>query len=181
LLHTSQAKIQEQPISAEEAHKLKEQEYQLQYAIAHNEQETKRSYQCVAEFQMCYNRSIQQIDKARQQINDKLRKVTSLMASWSSTVTHPNLSLIEYDSNKRSSYDVIKNLMEQAKSIKVWLWFIHPIPPVCFRERLASCTREYLKESTLWIMRLSLGRKLRAWYVLYTSYLLALAMEELYD
>ena len=114
-----QAKIQEQPISAEEAHKLKEQEYQLKYAIAHNEQETKTSYKCVAEFQMCYNRSIQQIDKARQQINDKLRKVTSLMASWSTTMSYPNLSLIEYDSNKRSSYEVIKNLTDQAKNIKV--------------------------------------------------------------
>ena len=114
-----QAKIQEQPISAEEAHKLKEQEYQLQYAIAHNEQETKRSYQCVAEFQMCYNRSIQQIDKARQQTNDKLRKVIGLMGSWSSTIPLQNLPLIKYNCHKRSSYEVIKNLMEQATSIKV--------------------------------------------------------------
>ena len=150
-----QAKIQEQPISAEEAHKLKEQEFQLQYAIAHNEQETKRSYQCVAEFQMCYNRSIQQIDKARQQINDKLRKVTSLMASWSTTMSYPNLSLIDYDSNKRSSYEVIKNLMDQAKSIKVQLQF-HVLCVkcmFCYREKLTSYMRECLKELISWKMR----------------------------
>ena len=114
-----QAKIKEQPISAEEAHKLKEQEYQLQYIIAQSEQETKRYYQCVAELQMSHNRSVQEIEQARQHINDKLRKVKSLMQPWASTIHCPELPLIDYDTGKRDDCEVFKRLMDQAKYLKV--------------------------------------------------------------
>lgn len=114
-----QDKIKEQPMSAEEAYKMKEQEYQLQYSIAQSEQETKRSYQCVAELQMSHNRSIQEIERARQQVNDKLRKITSLMVPWSSTLPCPELSLIDYDTSKRADCEVFKSLMDQAKYLKV--------------------------------------------------------------
>lgn len=114
-----QARIKEQPISAEEAYKLKEQEYQLQYAIAQSEQETKRHYQCVAELQMSHNRSIQEIEQARQQINDKLRRVTSLILPWASTLHCPELPLVDYDTSKRDDSEVFKSLLDQAKYLKV--------------------------------------------------------------
>lgn len=114
-----QARIKEQPISAEEAYKLKEQEYQLQYAIAQSEQETKRHYQCVAELQMSHNRSIQEIEQARQQINDKLRRVTSLILPWASTLQCPELPLVDYDTSKRDDSEVFKSLLDQAKYLKV--------------------------------------------------------------
>jgi len=119
-----QAKIKEQPISAEEAHKLKEQEYQLQYAIAQSEQETKRSYQSVAELQMLHNRSIQEIEQARQDINDKLRRITSLIMPWSSILPCPKLPLIDYDTSKRADCEVFKNLMDQAKYLKVYSYIV---------------------------------------------------------
>ena len=119
IIYSIQAKIKEQPISAEEAYKLKEQEYQLQYAIAQSEQETKRCYQCVAELQMSHNRSIQEIEQARQQINDRLRRITSLMLPWTSTLQCPELPLIDYDTSKRDDCEVFKSLMDQAKYLKV--------------------------------------------------------------
>ena len=114
-----QAKIKEQPISAEEAHKLKEQEYQLQYVIAQSEQDTKRYYQHVAELQMSHNRSLQKIERARQHINEKLCMVKSLMLPWASTIHRPELPLIDYDTGKRDDYEVFKRLMDQAKYLKV--------------------------------------------------------------
>ena len=98
---------------------MKEQKYQLQYAIAQSEQETKHCYQCVAELQMAHNRSIQEIEQARQHINDKLRKVTSLMLPWASTVQCPELPLIDYDTSKRDNCEVFKRLIDQAKYLQV--------------------------------------------------------------
>ena len=98
---------------------MKEEEYQLQYAIAQSEQETKRLYQCVAELQMSHNRSIQGIEQARQKVNDKLRKLNSLMHSWVSTLQCTELPLTDYDSSKRDDCEVFKRLIDQAKHLKV--------------------------------------------------------------
>lgn len=56
---------------------------------------------------------------ARQQINDKLRKVTSLMLPWASTMPCPELPLIDYDTSKRDDCEVFKSLLDQAKYLKV--------------------------------------------------------------
>lgn len=99
----------------------------MQYAIAQSEQETKRHYQCVAELQMSHNRAIQEIEQARQHINDKLRKVTSLMLPWVSSLQCPELPLIDYDTSKRDDCEVFKSLTVQAKHLKVRKIIYFPI------------------------------------------------------
>ena len=68
---------------------------------------------------MSHNRSIQEIEQARQQINDRLRKVTSLMLPWGSTLQCPELPLIDYDTSKRDDCEVFKSLTDQVKYLKV--------------------------------------------------------------
>ena len=105
--------VRQQPMSSMEARKLKQRVKDDRETVAKLRAMVEECNQRVSELQMQHNQSVFAIDKKCREVNDKLRKLATIVPDAASLPT------MDYDTSKRADPVVLNQLVAQTKTIKV--------------------------------------------------------------
>lgn len=106
--------IKSQPITVKEANAIQQEIKEKQDTILTLKQRIKNSRQCVFDLQQRHEKKVAEIDEDCKDVNDSLRKLSSVVSEAKC------IAVLDYNTLKKADSSVLNQLVQQTKIIKVY-------------------------------------------------------------
>lgn len=111
--------IKTQPMTAKEATAIHQRIKEKQDIVRTLKQRVEDARQGVFDLQRCHGKKVAEIDSDCKDVNDSLRKLSSIVSEAKC------IALLDYNTSKRADPNVLNQLVQQTKMIKVdWISFV---------------------------------------------------------